>query len=94
MNRTQAWGGFALSVGLILNVLIIPPAEAKGCLAGAAAGAAVGHHLHHTLIGAATGCYLGHKAAKAYQHRQERLQEQRDQQRMQEPRDGGEPNDE
>ncbi|KQS01419.1 hypothetical protein ASG11_17245 [Sphingomonas sp. Leaf357] len=43
------------------------PADAKGCLKGAAVGG-VGGHLagHHAVLGAAAGCAIGHhRAAKA-----------------------------
>ena len=41
------------------------PADAKGCLKGAAVGGVAGHVVgHHGFIGAAAGCAIGHHEAK------------------------------
>jgi len=40
-------------------------AQAEGCLKGAAVGGAVGHLKHHAVIGAITGCAVGHHMAAA-----------------------------
>ncbi|MEH3048219.1 hypothetical protein [Sphingomonas adhaesiva] len=53
-----ALAGLALAAG---------PAEAKGCLKGAAVGAVAGHMVGkgHAVAGAAAGCAIGHhRAAK------------------------------
>jgi hypothetical protein len=46
----------------------MPPAEAAGCLKGAAVGGLAGHAVGHGVAGAAVGCAVGHheanKAAK------------------------------
>ncbi|MEO8812196.1 MAG: hypothetical protein ABI376_04700 [Caulobacteraceae bacterium] len=60
--------------------LILSPAgavEAKGCIAGAAAGGVAGHFAHHPILGAVAGCAIGHHIA----HRHDR--ELREQQRAQ-----------
>jgi hypothetical protein len=41
--------------------LMSAPADAKGCLKGAAVGGVAGHH---GFIGAAAGCAIGHHEAK------------------------------
>ena len=44
------------------------PADAKGCIKGAIVGGIAGHYAnHHGLIGAATGCLVGHHLAKKHQ---------------------------
>ena len=61
----------AMIVALAATVLVAAgPAEAKGCLKGAAVGGVGGHVAgHHAVLGAAAGCAIGHhratKAAKA-----------------------------
>ena len=50
-----------------LSLAVAGPAEAKGCLKGAAVGAVGGHMVGqgHALAGAAAGCAIGHhRAAK------------------------------
>jgi hypothetical protein len=59
----------------ILAVAFTPiSANAKGCIKGAIIGGAAGHLAHHTLLGAAAGCVIGHheavKADKAQQEQQ------------------------
>jgi hypothetical protein len=38
-------------------------ADAKGCIKGAIVGGAAGHLAHHTFLGAAAGCVIGHHEA-------------------------------
>jgi len=41
-----------------------PAVEAKGCLKGAVVGGVAGHFMHHhTILGAAAGCIIGHHMA-------------------------------
>ena len=42
------------------------PAHAKGCIKGALVGGVAGHAVHHGLIGAATGCVIGHHEAAIF----------------------------
>jgi hypothetical protein len=54
----------AVSLGLILAAATLGPAQAKGCLKGAAVGGVAGHVVgHHGLLGAAAGCAVGHHEA-------------------------------
>jgi hypothetical protein len=39
--------------------LSAPPAKAGPCLEGMIVGGILGHHVHHTFIGAAAGCFAG-----------------------------------
>ena len=59
---------FAVAAGLILGaaMLLPAPAEAAGCLKGAAVGGVAGHYVgHHGWLGAAAGCLVGrHQANK------------------------------
>ena len=51
------------------------PAQAAGCLKGAAVGAVAGHVAgHHGLLGAGAGCVIGHH--EATKHAQEKAQQQ------------------
>jgi hypothetical protein len=51
------------------------PAQATGCLKGAAVGAVAGHVAgHHGLLGAGAGCVIGHH--EATKHAQEKAQQQ------------------
>jgi hypothetical protein len=53
----------------IALVIAVSPANAKGCLKGAAVGGTAGHFAgHHGLLGAAAGCIIGrHEANKRAQ---------------------------
>ena len=54
----------------LMGVATIQPAQAAGCLSGAAVGGIAGHVAgHHGLIGAGIGCAIGHHhaAEKAHQ---------------------------
>jgi hypothetical protein len=59
---------FAIVAVLVLGgaMLTPAPAEAAGCLKGAAVGGVAGHYLgHHGVLGAAAGCVIGrHQANK------------------------------
>jgi hypothetical protein len=51
------------AVLLAISAMSIP-AEAKGCLKGAAVGGIAGHEAgHHGFLGAAAGCAIGHHEA-------------------------------
>ncbi len=53
-----------LSVALGLSALSGAPAEAHGCLKGAAVGAFAGHYAHHhAVLGAIGGCIIGRHMA-------------------------------
>ena len=60
----------ALSMGWIAV-----PAQAAGCLKGAAVGGIAGHYAgHHGVLGAGAGCVIGHH--EATKHARERAQQQ------------------
>jgi hypothetical protein len=51
----------ALAIAACSALTLGSPADAKGCIRGAVAGAVVGHMAHHHAIaGAAAGCVAGH----------------------------------
>ena len=55
-----------LAAGLVAleSVAALQPAQAVGCLSGAAVGGVAGHFAgHHGLIGAGIGCAVGHHHA-------------------------------
>jgi len=55
-----------LAAGLVAlgSVAALQPAQAAGCLSGAAVGGVAGHFAgHHGLIGAGIGCAVGHHHA-------------------------------
>jgi hypothetical protein len=61
----------------ILAVAFTPvSANAKGCIKGAIIGGAAGHLAHHTLLGAAAGCVIGHHEAVKAETAQQEQQEQ------------------
>ena len=43
------------------------PADAKGCIKGAVVGGIAGHAVHHGLVGAVSGCIVGHHLAKKHE---------------------------
>jgi hypothetical protein len=48
------------------------PAQAGGCLKGAAVGAVAGHFAgHHGVLGAGAGCVIGHHEANKHAHQQQ-----------------------
>jgi len=56
------------AIALTASLAAAAPAEAKGCLKGAAVGGVGGHFVGkgHAVLGAAAGCAYGHhRAAKA-----------------------------
>jgi hypothetical protein len=52
------------------------PADAKGCIKGAVVGGAAGHLAHHTFLGAAAGCIIGHHEAAKKAKEQQQLDTQ------------------
>lgn len=61
-----------VAVSLALAALSTAPAEAAGCLKGAAAGGVAGHFVGkgHGVAGAAIGCAYGHHRAKVAARKQ------------------------
>jgi len=60
---------------VILTLVTVTSADAKGCIKGAVVGGVAGHYAgHHGLIGAATGCIIGRHEAK----RREQLQREQE----------------
>jgi hypothetical protein len=54
----------AAALGLMIASGVGIPAQAKGCLKGAAVGGVAGHMAgHHGVLGAAAGCAVGHHEA-------------------------------
>jgi hypothetical protein len=63
----------AVVFGLVAAGAGIGPAQAKGCLKGAAVGGVAGHLAGHGVLGAAAGCVIGHhQATKEEQQAQQR----------------------
>jgi len=57
----------------ITGIAMSQPAQAAGCLRGAAAGGVVGHFAgHHGLLGAGIGCAWGHHEANKRARRDRR----------------------
>lgn len=58
----------AIAAALVFGAALMPaaPAQAAGCIKGAAVGGAAGHFAgHHGLLGAGVGCLIGrHEANK------------------------------
>jgi hypothetical protein len=55
----------ALAMALVVGPLAAGPAQARGCLKGAAVGGVAGHFLgRHTILGAGIGCLIGHHEAR------------------------------
>ncbi|MGA8759252.1 MAG: hypothetical protein WB611_23685 [Stellaceae bacterium] len=64
-----------LAIPLLAAGLAGGPANAAGCLKGAAIGGVAGHFAgHHGLLGAGAGCLIGHHEAS--KHARERAQQQ------------------
>ena len=63
------------SIAILMAITLVGAAgaaEARGCLKGAAVGGVAGHFAHHhTVLGAAAGCAVGHHYAK--KHDRERM---------------------
>ena len=54
---------------------VAAPAQAAGCLKGAAVGGVAGHYAgHHGVLGAGAGCVIGHH--EATKHAREKAQQQ------------------
>jgi hypothetical protein len=54
----------AALLGLIVTASAAGPAQAEGCLKGAAVGGVAGHVAgHHAVLGSAAGCAVGHHEA-------------------------------
>ena len=54
---------------------VAPPAQAAGCLKGAAVGGVAGHVAgHHGVLGASAGCIVGHH--EAAKHARQKAQQQ------------------
>jgi hypothetical protein len=53
-----------VAASIVSSIAVVSPAQAAGCLKGAAVGG-VGGHLahHHAILGAAAGCAVGHHMA-------------------------------
>ena len=62
--------GFGCAAIVLAVIGMTAPADAKGCLKGAAVGGVAGHFAgHHGVLGAAAGCVIGrHEANKAARH--------------------------
>jgi hypothetical protein len=57
---------------------VAAPAQAAGCLKGAAVGGVAGHYAgHHGVLGAGAGCVIGHH--EATKHAREKVQQQQQQ---------------
>jgi hypothetical protein len=50
------------------------PAQAKGCLKGAAVGGVAGHMVNHGALGAGAGCVVGHHEANKHAAEQARTE--------------------
>jgi hypothetical protein len=60
---------------LMAAAWIAAPAQAAGCLKGAAVGGVAGHYAgHHGVLGAGAGCVIGHH--EATKHAREKAQQQ------------------
>ena len=58
--------GLMIASALVLGAALLPagPAQAKGCIKGAVVGGTAGHFAgHHGVLGAMTGCAVGHHQA-------------------------------
>jgi hypothetical protein len=58
---------FGCAALMLAVVMTTAPADAKGCIKGAIVGGVAGHAAHHTFLGAATGCIVGHHLAKKHE---------------------------
>jgi hypothetical protein len=60
----------AMTLALAAGVSM-PPAQAAGCLKGAAVGGVAGHVAgHHGVLGAGAGCVIGHHEANKHARQQ------------------------
>ena len=53
----------AAILSLVVAGGVAGPAQAKGCLKGAAVGGLAGHMVNHGALGAGAGCVVGHHEA-------------------------------
>ena len=75
MKKLLLLAAMAMAPGVALSPI---HAEAAGCLKGAAVGGVAGHMAgHHTVLGAAAGCAVGHHEAAKHE-REDRAQVDRD----------------
>ena len=66
----------AAIAGLLTAGLATAPANAAGCLKGAAVGGVAGHVIgHHGLLGAGAGCLIGHHEAAKHAREKARAQQ-------------------
>jgi hypothetical protein len=67
------WIPAGLALTLVASAAAAP-AQATGCLRGAAIGGVAGHYAgHHGLVGAGVGCVIGRH--EAHKHSRERVEE-------------------
>jgi uncharacterized protein YcfJ len=70
-----------LAVLVLVGAGLMPlPVQAIGCISGGLAAGAVGHLMHHGLLGALGGCIAGHELNKHQERQQNQMQYQRQQQ--------------
>jgi hypothetical protein len=75
--RTLLDATLAATACILAVTFTLVSANAKGCIKGAIVGGAAGHLAHHTLLGVAAGCVIGHhEAVKAEKTQQEQQQQQ------------------
>ena len=61
-----------LGCAVVLAIVgMTAPADAKGCIKGAVVGGIAGHAVHHGLVGAVSGCIVGHHLAKKHEQEQQ-----------------------
>jgi hypothetical protein len=75
-NGVKKMKAFLACAAVLLAISAISaPAEAKGCLKGAAVGGIAGHAAgHHGFLGAAAGCAIGHHEANKKEKAQSQSQ--------------------
>ncbi|HEX4408768.1 MAG TPA: hypothetical protein VH206_08350 [Xanthobacteraceae bacterium] len=61
--KSPARSLFVVAAASLALALTAASADAKGCIKGAIVGGAAGHLAHHTFLGAAAGCVIGHHEA-------------------------------
>jgi hypothetical protein len=76
INGVKRMKAFLSCAAVLLAIAAISvPAEAKGCLKGAAVGGVAGHEAgRHGFLGAAAGCAIGHHEANKKDKDQSRSQ--------------------
>jgi hypothetical protein len=58
--KSAAFGAAVFAAAMAVSSV---SADAKGCIKGAIVGGAAGRLAHHTFLGAAAGCVIGHHEA-------------------------------